>query len=145
MTSWPPVTITPTTITTTVYSMFTQRGRGTLYKIPESQNTLVLSDEKQEKNQRFKKHQNPPIIPPPMPPKPPSIKSLRLLQKERRQRIRKVKRKKKKKQRIQKKELKKQAAIKRSLTLQYKVLDFINRTAFWTTFLSVIGFAFAMQ
>ena len=145
MTSWPPVTSTRPPSTTTVYSMFTQRGRGTLYKIPENQNTLILSDEKAVKSQKYENSQNPTIIPPPIPPKPPSIKSLRLLQKERKQRIRQVKRKKKKKRRIQKKELKKQAAIKRSLTFQYKVLDFINRTAFWTTFLSVIGFAFAMQ
>ena len=86
---------------------------------------------------------------PPKLPKPPSIKSLRMLQRQLRKhkiKVKQRKRKKKIKGRIRKKELKeKQQAIKRSLTLQYKVLDFINQTAFWTTFVSVIGFALAMQ
>ena len=146
--------------TTTEYSMFPQRGRGTIFDLPESEyipdHMFYPSTDSPKMTPnpdvRYRKRSTvkPQKIPaPPKPPKPPSIKSLRMLQRQLRKhkiKVKQRKRKKKIKGRIRKKELKeKQQAIKRSLTLQYKVLDFINQTAFWTTFVSVIGFALAMQ
>ena len=159
------ITTTLPKTTTTAYSMFTQRGRGTIFDIPEQEfipnhmfypstdRPQMTSSEKNtaQPDVRYRKRSTarPKVIPaPPTPPPAPSIKSLRMLRRQRKlkQKLRVKKRKRKKKQRIRKKELKeKQAAIKRSLTFQYKVLDFVNQTAFWTTLVSVIGFALAMQ
>jgi hypothetical protein len=91
------------------------------------------------------------VPPPPDPPALPPMPSLKLLRKIQLYNMlpkknKKPLRKRKKRRRIKKKSTPEKAShsIKRSLTLEYYVLDIVNRAAFWTSLLGAIAVVYVL-
>lgn len=133
----------PVSITSIVLNPIFRSTTTTLApKSEQSKPDLIIVKPEPPKAPEFPNFSKKPPVEPPKPPEFPPIPLNKTKAKKKMPVKVKMRRRKKK---IQKKELKKrEKAIKRSLTFQYLILDWVNYLAYWTSFISILAFALAI-